>query len=295
VTLPPELRAAVGSALESAGHDAAVLDERRLGGGCISPAARISTADGARFFIKWSAAPPPPRFFAEEAASLRALAAADAVRVPAVTAVAEQWLLLEWLEPGAGSSTGWRSLGRDLARLHRTTSTRFGWDSDNYIGTLPQSNASSPSWPRFWRERRLRPQLHRALAARQLTADDERGFEKLFARLDELLAQGDSDRPSLLHGDLWGGNVHLMGDGRPALVDPSASYGHREVDLAMAQLFGGFDDAFFRGYEEEWPTSPGYQRTRLHIYQLYYLLVHVNLFGGAYAQQTRAALARALA
>jgi protein-ribulosamine 3-kinase len=265
---------------------------RGVGGGCISPAARIQAA-GDAYFLKWSDGTPPRYFFREEARSLRALDAAHEVRVPRVVASDECWLLLEWLEPGHSSGGAWRALGLAVARMHRHRAEAFGWAADNYIGTLAQANAWLRTWPEFWRERRLRPQLERALHSGLLAAQDEAGFEALFEQFDTLLADAAEDGPSLLHGDLWGGNVH-MGTEQGALIDPSSYYGHREVDLAMARLFGGFDAAFFDGYEAEWPTLPDAGGKRMAAYQLYYLLVHVNLFGAGYLAQTRDALRRAL-
>jgi protein-ribulosamine 3-kinase len=225
-----------------------------------------------------------------EAESLRRLAAADAVRIPAVLAEGSGWLALEWLAPGRPTPGSWRALGRGLARLHRTQGPGFGWDQDNFIGSLPQQNGEAACWPDFWARHRLLPQLQRAtpLLNRRALAD----FEVLLRRLPELLQAGAEDGASLLHGDLWSGNVLMTATG-PALVDPSSYYGHREVDLAMAELFGGFPAAFHEAYAAEWPLMPG-ALARRPVYQLYYLLVHVNLFGGRYVAGTEAALQAAL-
>src|SRR5690606_17965293 len=145
-----------------------------------------------------------------------------------------------------------------------------------------QTNEPSGDWPSFWRERRLRPQLD--LAAGRLDADIRARFDTLLHGLDDRLGPANEDGPSLLHGDLWNGNVHFT-DGGAALIDPASSNGHREVDLAMAALFGGFPAAFFDAYSAEWPLLTG-AAPRRPIYQLYYLLVHVNLFGGGYIEQT---------
>src|SRR6185503_10430312 len=145
----------------------------------------------------------------------------------------------------------------------------------------------------LWATRRLRPQLEMARARGREPATAAE-WERLFARLPELLAPAEEDGPSLLHGDLWGGNL-LSAAGEPALIDPAAYRGHREADLAMAELFGGFDAGFHAAYQEAWPLLPGYREARRAIYQLYYLLVHVNLFGGGYGAQTAATLRRALA
>ena len=282
--------AAAASAL--LGRDAAIDDAQPIGGGCISPALRLAIG-GERFFLKWRpAGASGAGMFAAEAHALRELAAARALRVPAVVAysdapdAAQGWLLLEWLPPAPASTAGWARLGRGLAALHRVRAERPGWPHDNFIGPLPQSNAASEDWPRFWRERRLRPQLERAAAA--FTSADHRRFQRLFERLPELLEDAADEGWSLLHGDLWSGNVQHMPDD-VAVLDPSAYYGHREVDLAMAELFGGFTAEFHAAYRDAWAPSPSY-RTRRPVYQLYYLLVHVNCFGGSYVESTRAVL-----
>jgi fructosamine-3-kinase len=261
-----------------------------VGGGCISAAYRVRLADGRAIFVK--AAPPnaPADLFEQEARALRVLDGAGAVRVPRVLAVAEEWLALEWLEPGGGGASGWRQLGAGLAALHRSRAPEYGWPADNYIGPLPQFNQATTSWAEFWAERRLRPQLQRA--RHRLGAARAAAVERLLAVLPERLDPAAADGASLLHGDLWTGNVHMTADG-PALIDPASYHGHREVDLAMAALFGPFPAAFMEAYTAAWPLLPHAER-RLPVYQLYYLLVHVNLFGDAYLAGTDRALRAAL-
>jgi len=288
--LPPAARTGIEVVLsEQAGEPIRITSTVPVGGGCISPGARISTDAGRPWFVKWSAAGTAPRFFAEEARSLRMLAAAGAVRVPAVVAHDTDWLLLEWLEPGRAAARAWEELGHGLARLHGGAAFEpgFGWPADNYIGTLPQTNRWSDDWPAFWLECRLGPQWERARRNGLFESPDQRSFDALAARRDTLLEAGNRDGPSLLHGDLWGGNVHFVEDGTAALIDPSSSFGHREVDLAMAHLFGGFDRTFFAAYREAWPLEADFEATRRPLYQLYYVLVHVNLFGSSYIGQAR--------
>jgi fructosamine-3-kinase len=292
--IPPAVQAAVE-------HELSVLEGRPVsmarsfltGGGCISPGACFEITDGCRYFLKWAdRGNVPTALFPEEARSLQRLHETGAVRVPRVVARAETWLLLEWLEPGQETAQTWQVLGRQLAALHQHKGDSFGWDADNFIGTLPQPNGSSARWPPFWSERRLLPQFERAVRKNHMDVSDRRCFDRLLTRLDDLLSVGDHEGPSLLHGDLWGGNAHIMENGEPALIDPSSYYGHREVDLAMAALFGGFPQHFFKAYEEAWPLAPGYEQTRRELYQLYYLLVHVNLFGHSYVAGTSRILRR---
>ncbi|HEV2149755.1 MAG TPA: fructosamine kinase family protein [Longimicrobiaceae bacterium] len=280
----------------------AVRDARPVGGGCVNPALRLELPDGPAF-LKYNA-DAPAGLFPAEARALRALraAAGEELRVPEVLAAwdpAEEgapgepgWLLLEWIEPGAPGPGYDERLGRGLAALHRLADGRWGWEEDNFIGPLPQPNASTSTWAEFWRERRLEPQLRRARDAGY--ADDAREWARLLDRLPDLLGPAEEDGPALLHGDLWGGNVLPAATGEPALVDPAAYRGHREVDLAMSELFGGFAPRFRAAYAEARPLLPGYREGRRAAYQLFYLLVHVNLFGGAYVAQTRSALREAL-
>jgi fructosamine-3-kinase len=294
VSLPPSIGPAIETALVAeTGRSTNIRSVKRVGGGCISPGAHIVTDHGSHHFVKWSdGEDSPAAFFAEEARSLRALREAAAVRVPAVLDVGRHWLLLEWLEPGSPRDHTWESLGRGLARLHRSSARAFGWATDNFIGSLPQTNAEASDWPTFWLDCRILPQWSAARRRGFFGASDQRALDRFAREAGGLLEAGNMDGPSLLHGDLWGGNVHVMDDGTAALIDPSCSYGHREVDLAMARLFGGFDSEFFHAYHEAWPVAPGFDDTRCPLYQLYYLLVHVNLFGGSYVGGVASVLGR---
>lgn len=292
MTLDPAVLDAVAGAV-----GLEIVAERPVGGGCISPAARIELADGTRLFVKTAPAGAESGMIAGEAHSLRMLrrAAIDTgLRVPEVVAAGSDWLALEWLGAVPPSRDAWVQLGRGLARLHRRTSTgeemRWGGGDDNYIGSLPQANGGAARWAEFWRERRLLPQLE--LAGESIGAELRREFDTVLDRLDTVLAPAEADGASVLHGDLWSGNVMMTAAG-PALIDPASYCGHREVDLAMAALFGGFDAAFEESYVGEWPLAAG-APVRRAVYQLYYLLVHVNLFGASYLDRTRAAVRAAL-
>jgi fructosamine-3-kinase len=224
--------------------------------------------------------------FAAEAQGLRALAAANAARVPAVRAVVEgpmPMLMLEHLAPAPGGldARQARALGRALATLHRVAQAqRWGFDGDNYLGTSPQPNGWRDDVATFFAEQRLGPQLARARAAGLLDGAAARMGDRLLARLPDLL--DGSGPPCLLHGDLWSGNALACADGEPAILDPAAYYGPREAELAMASLFGGFGPHFDAGYAEGWPLPPGTE-ARQALYQLYHVLNHLNLFGASYA------------
>lgn len=294
---------AVEGACRAVGLDSTdILSARPVGGGCINQGTALRTTRG-DFFLKWNRRA-NHRFFGVEAEGLAALGAPDAVRVPSVIAASGPgdevaWLLLEWIEEGRAGREGWMRLGRELAALHRNAGTgaagaRFGWSGDNLIGSLPQPNRWSGDWAGFWVERRIRP-LARELRARgTFSAARATVVETVAERADELLGPAvAADGPSLLHGDLWSGNVLFARDGAPVLIDPAVYVGHREVDLAMADLFGGFAGAFREAYEDAWPLQPGYLRRRP-AYQLYPLLVHARLFGGGYAASAVAAARAAL-
>jgi fructosamine-3-kinase len=260
-----------------------------LGGGFGARLLRV-TAGCASYALKWAPPGSAAAMVAAEARGLRALAAAGAVRVPAVIAVGEApaFVLSEWLD-GAGARPDQATLGEQLAALHRHTAPAFGLDRANFIGGTPQLNAWSATWPAFFREQRLLPQIARAAAAGLLPASRRHALERLVARLDDLLAAPAS--PSLIHGDLWGGNVVAAPGGAPALIDPAVSYSHREAELAFTELFGGFSARFYAAYAAAWPLDPGYAERR-DLLNLYHLINHLNLFGEAYGPQIDATLSR---
>jgi len=279
-----EVQEAIAAALGSR-----VRAARGLSGGDINEAQAVTLEDGREIFVKTNRQP-PAGMFAAEASGLEWLAQAGALRVPAVLAADERFLALELIRPGKPRSSFDEELGRGLAELHRATPERFGLDHDNFIGRLPQSNrpAATPGWAAFYRERRLEPQLRAAGSAGLIPPELRRDFDRLFDRLEQLV--GPEEPPARLHGDLWGGNLMCDGEGAPCLIDPAVYGGHREMDLAMMRLFGGFRTATFAAYGEAYPPAPGHGE-RVALYQLYPLLVHVNLFGGSYVASVAAALA----
>ena len=166
-----------------------------------------------------------------------------------------------------------------MAALHRASPASFGGEHDNFIGLLPQANGPLPTWAEFYRDRRLRPQYDLARKAGYFSPRTDTGMDRLYNQLP--LRLGPSEPPARIHGELWGGNVIVDDAGEPCLIDPAAHGGHREVDLAMMRLFGGFPPRVFAAYTEAFPLAPGHAE-RVPLYQLYFLLVHVNLFGGPY-------------
>jgi fructosamine-3-kinase len=229
-----------------------------------------------------------------EADGLTRLAATQAVRVPEVRAlgVAREtaFLAMTWIDRGRGSDVCERRLGERLAALHRCTAPRHGLDRDNHIGRTPQVNAWMDSWPAFFRERRLQPQL--ALAARNGLSRLEAPGQRLLDAVPALLTH--APPASLLHGDLWGGNWMADASDVPVVFDPAVYHGDRETDLAMTRLFGGFGPSFYEAYEHSWSLPAG-NATRAQLYNLYHVLNHANLFGGGYVQQARAMMEQLLA
>jgi fructosamine-3-kinase len=278
---------------ELTGEPFAPAAPQTLGGGCINSAVRLS--DGQRrFFVKVNAAARRDMFEAERD-GLDELARAEAIRVPLAIAVgsdrAQSWLILEDIafgRPGPGSA---RRAGRALAALHRRTAPAFGWHRDNTIGATAQPNDWADSWVEFWRAHRLGFQLRLAAHNGHRGRLQDLG-ERLLTRFDSLIDHAPC--ASLLHGDLWGGNIGYATDGEPVIFDPAVYYGDREADLAMTELFGGFDGAFYAGYREGWPLDAGYAVRRT-LYNLYHVLNHLNLFGGGYGAQAEDMMRRLLA
>ncbi|MEY3463086.1 MAG: hypothetical protein RLZZ468_864 [Cyanobacteriota bacterium] len=280
-----------------------------VAGGCIHRAWRLDLADGRRVFAKTNAADALPLLAAEQQ-GLEALApwAPAQLRLPEPLALGRAGptavLVLSWLDlaSGAGGSTasaaGWAALGAGLAELHRRSaaggsSAGFGFSTDNFIGATPQRNGWLPEWADFFVQRRLAPQLR--LAARR--GQPLRHGEAVLERAGQLLAAHHCPAV-LVHGDLWSGNAGLLQrpPGEPhgaALFDPATHWADREVDLAMARLFGGFPAAFFDGYGASWPLPIGWS-DRLDLYNLYHLLNHANLFGGGYQGQAQSSIDRLL-
>lgn len=281
------------TALRAAGVSAAAdATPRPVGGGDISAAWRLE-ARPHPVFLKTGPASSHD-MFAAEAAGLAELAAPGVIRVPQVIAcevdAGTAFVALEWLDFEAPTRATERRLGEQLAALHGVTRERFGWHRDNTIGLTPQHNAWSDDWLAFFREHRLGFQLRLAAGNGFRGALQEQGA-RLTKRLP-MFFDGYAPAPSLLHGDLWGGNWSSCG-GEPVIFDPAVYFGDRESDLAMTRLFGGFGQAFYAAYEHHAPLAPGH-RQRCDLYQLYHVLNHLNLFGGGYLGRAQELMRRLL-
>jgi protein-ribulosamine 3-kinase len=236
-----------------------------VAGGCIRDCYR-ATIQGKPCFVKVNAE-------AEGLAALRTAGLRAPQPLAQGSAAGQSYLLLEYLE--LRSKGDFAELGRMLANAHRKPGPRFGWARDNYIGSTLQLNGWSEDWAEFWRERRIRPQAERA------------GVQVDLDAVDRLLGNH-RPQPSLLHGDLWSGNAGFTREG-PVVFDPAVYYGDREADLAMTELFGGFPSEFYQAYNQTWALDEGYAR-RKHLYNLYHLLNHLNLFGSGYLGQVERTL-----
>jgi len=284
----------ITASIGTATRQAFLLDKHTaIRGGWINQTFRISGKDGRQFFVKLNAADKLAMFSAE-VAGLNEIATTQTIRVPQPVAYgiagSQSFLVLEHLDlGGSGDSV---SLGKQLAAMHRCSSGQYGYMQDNFIGSTRQPNAFSDDWVSFLRERRMKYQLQ--LASRNGYADllDNLGLKLL----DALPAyfEGYSPQPSLLHGDLWGGNHSYLPNGTPVIFDPAIYYGDREADLAMTELFGGYSSDFYTAYRAAYPLHEGYALRR-DLYNLYHILNHANMFGGGYARQAEGIMRRLLA
>jgi len=257
-----------------------------ISGGDINRAYRLQTTQG-DFFIKINSFHKFPGMFMCEEQGLSAIRETNTIAVPEVILQGdthnESYLVMNYVEVGYSNTNSSRLLGSQLAQMHRSAAEQYGFYADNYMGSLYQSNRQHDNWAQFFIEERLQPMIKMAVDKKELTQNDARKFDELYKKLSGLFTE---EPPSLLHGDLWGGNYLIDVEGKPYLIDPAVSYGNREFDIAMTTLFGGFDRAFYEAYNAEFPLLSGWQQ-RLKLWNLYPLLVHVNLFGGMYAKQVR--------
>ena len=288
--LPDEIKLKINKILTTHfNREVRISNYRAVSGGDINSAVKIETSRG-NFFLKWNYSNKSPEMFSKEAKGLEILAGTGCIRIPKVINTGEtanySFLLLESIEEKKPQQNFWHELGKNLACLHKNTSQNFGLEHDNYIGTLHQSNTFHGKWTDFFREERIKPMMKSALLSKLLNSKDLDLAERLFDRLTEIFPESE---PSLIHGDLWSGNFMTDEHGMPCLIDPAVYYGNREMDIAMSKLFGGFNPQFYEAYHYYYPLSSGWEK-RLNICKLYPLLVHLNLFGGQYAEGVRSIL-----
>ena len=238
-------------------------------------------------FVKLNDDSSYPGMFAAEAAGLKLIASTNTIHVPEIIvtgqADGESYLLLEWIETKPADAQTSALTGTNLAEMHRYTADSFGLVHNNYMGSLPQSNKQHDSWSAFFIAERLQPMVKIALEQKLLTENDAAGFEKLYLLMPGLFNE---EAPALIHGDLWSGNCIISADALPYLIDPAVSYGNREFDIAMTTIFGGFSMNFYAAYHKAFPLNKGWE-DRLALWNLYPLLLHLNLFGTGYLSKVR--------
>jgi fructosamine-3-kinase len=242
---------------------------------------------GNKYFLKLNDADRLPHMFEREAEGLEALRVNSTIVIPGVIKHGiindRQWLLLEWIEKGAVKKESLQNFGAKLAQMHRTPQPYFGWHNNNYIGSLLQTNTQYDNWAEFYIQCRLMPLIKLLFDADTFTKQEMTIAELASKRI---AVSFPNEPPALLHGDLWAGNYTITATGDAVFFDPAVYFGHREMDIGMTQLFGGFDNAFYNAYQEVYPLENGWQQ-RLSLTQLYPLLVHAVLFGGHYIPRVK--------
>ena len=290
ITLPPHHTSLAQALVSLYGNSVAIDETDRLSGGDINKAYGLTLNTGAHIFMKANSKANAD-FFTAEAAGLSAIEATGVIKTPEILCtgtddgedVGYSFLLLKFIKSAKPRTDYWETFARDLAALHKADtkifelSGKFGFFQNNFIGARAQNNTPSDSWISFFRDNRLAPQFKDADS--YFTAEDRTKITKLLDHLEDFLIE--PNQPSLLHGDLWSGNVMCGPEGKAMLIDPAAYIGHAEADLAMTELFGGFPEKFYDAYREANPLEPGYENRR-DLYNLYQLLNHLNLFGPTY-------------
>ncbi|MFC0877004.1 fructosamine kinase family protein [Saccharicrinis sp. FJH2] len=261
-----------------------IIEERSLGGGCIANARKVKLANGMTVFVKSGTS---PESFRLEANGLKELTKAKAIKIPEVLHFDSEMLVTEYIEQGSKKRDFFETFGQQFARLHQFHASEYGFFEDNYIGATAQSNLAKgeerTDWLTFFFNKRLKFQFELALSNGYGDSRFQKLFSKLADKLPEIIGES-AEEPALLHGDLWGGNYMADPEGYPVLIDPAVYYGHREADLAMTKLFGGFNPDFYTAYNAEYPLKEGWEY-RENIYKLYHILNHLNLFGSGYYTQ----------
>lgn len=257
-----------------------------LSGGCISNSYKITTTKGSIFFLKYNSTS-SLNMFTKEANGLNELTKANAIRTPKVLSFSEDFILLEFILSGNKRKSFFEEFGRSFAEMHKFTNDAYGFYEHNYIGSNPQLNIPDEnekiSWVNFFFNKRILYQFQLAEKLGNSTSELTKSISKLEEKVEEIIGSS-YEKPSLLHGDLWGGNFMVDEQGSAVLIDPAVYYGNREADLGMTKLFGGFSSAFYKSYNEVFPLKDGYEY-RENIYKLYHVLNHLNLFGGGYYSQ----------
>jgi len=279
--IPKEINSALQNWFRERGFSEEINHTQSIGGGSINSAFKISTNNGS-WFLKFNTAQAHPKMFESEYQGLKTMAESQTIRIPQPFYYYEgdqySFILMEWIEQGARSSDFWTLFAQQLAQMHQTSSDFFGLGFDNYMGSLPQKNTKHADFISFFIQERLEPQIKLARDDGYINHKQIQQSERLYAELPSMFPL---EKPALVHGDLWSGNFMNDEKGNPVIMDPAVYFGHREVDIAMTTMFGGFSSQFYQKYQDFFPMDPGWE-TRLDYYKLYPILIHVNLFGYSY-------------
>jgi fructosamine-3-kinase len=264
----------------SLGREVTITQTKLIAAGNINQGIYIQTS-GAAYFLKVNFEENLD-IFEKEAAGLQLMASNTPLKIPEVFQFGRiedrNFLLMEWINSRGVKNSYWEELGLGLAQMHMATRPAFGWDTDNYIASLAQDNNEVEEWTDFFVERRLEPLIGKAYYEGLVGLDFYKTFQSIYPKLQGYFPK---EKPALLHGDLWAGNVMRGEQGSAVLIDPAVYFGHREMDLAFSRLFGGLDEKFYQAYHEFFPLEPGFEE-RIPVYNLYPLLVHLLLFGKSY-------------
>lgn len=262
-----------------------ILEIRSVSGGDINEAYRVVMPDTV-CFLKINNAEKFPEMFQREAEGLEALRKNSAFRIPEILGFGKfrdtQFLFLEWIEQKVSAAGFWENFGRNIARMHQVTQTNFGWNTNNYMGSLVQENTDTEDFSEFF-QHRISPLAKILLDKRDFSVKEIFALETLYKKLNEIFPE---EPPAFIHGDLWSGNFMTDESGNPVLIDPAVSFCHREFDLGMTKLFGGFSEQMYRAYAEIYPPEKNWEK-RLPLSQLYPLMIHAVLFGGVYIRRCR--------
>ena len=299
ISTPPHYTSLASAFASLFGTSVSITQTDRVSGGDINKAYALTLNTGDHIFMKANAKE-NASFFTAEAEGLSAIASTGTIDTPRILCtgtddgeqVGYSFLLLDYIESGKKRADYWETFARELAAMHNADTKafvsggKFGFLQSNYIGARPQTNTPAENWVSFFREQRLAPQFKAADS--NFTSNDRTLITKLLDHLEDFLVE--PEKPSLLHGDLWSGNVFCGKNGKALLIDPAAYVGHKEADIAMTELFGGFPQSFYDAYREVNPLQDGYEERR-DLYNLYHLLNHLNMFGQNYLDPVRSIVA----
>ncbi len=291
--IPSILSKSINERFRSLGIESGgINDFTGVAGGCINDTGIIHF-DQRNYFVKWNSRKRFPEMFKKEAKALEMLGEACPLKIPKPIFYGDEadysYLVMEWIESRGRVEHYWETLGQGLAELHRTKSERFGFEEDNFIGSLEQSNTWNTNWLEFFFENRVRIPLEMAIDGGIMDPSDLKYLERLKDEIGNLFPEG--EKPALIHGDLWGGNIMSDSLGAPCIIDPAIYFANREIEIAFTTLFGRFGEDFYSAYNESFPMELGFEK-RIELYNLYPLLVHANLFGGGYVNSCRQILKR---